>query len=78
VFHYKNKDIDQECSASINGTGMRLYRIEFGPDWEVKVFMDNGGLLEICSVTIDEPYDVVGKLTFSGFGLVDSIVVTGP
>jgi len=78
VFHYKSNEIDQECSASISGTGMKLYRIEFGPHWEVKVFMDDGELLEICSVTIDEPYDIVGKLTFSGFGLVDSIIVTEP
>ena len=57
---------------------MRLYRIEFGADWLVKVYFEDSQLHEICSVTIDKPENLDGHITFSGFGLVDSIVVTKP
>jgi len=78
TFNYQIDGVDSECSVILSDSSMRLYRIEFGADWLVKVYFEDSQLHEICSITIDEPENFEGHITFSGFGLVDSIIVTKP
>jgi hypothetical protein len=69
---------ERDCGIDMDDTEMKLFRIEFGPDWEVAVYYDDGELTEICTVTIDPPANTVGRITFSGWGWVDSIVIMEP
>jgi len=79
IFRYKSAGSDQECIVPSDGTVMKLYRIVFGPDWNVRISVgDDSGVEEICSVTIDKLPDTVGRITFSGFGFIDSVKVFEP
>jgi len=78
-FRYKSAGSDQECIAPSDGSAMKLYRIVFGPDWNVRISVgDDSSVEEICSVTIDKLPETVGRITFSGFGFIDSVRVFEP
>jgi hypothetical protein len=72
-----NRDGD-ECDALLPESTMNHFRIEFGPEWEVTINVGNGEIKELCSVVIDEPEALEGHISFSGFGLVDSIRIAVP
>jgi hypothetical protein len=76
TLYYQYEGIDGRCSAPLPSDDMRLYRLEFRSDWRVTVYSDIDGLQEICSVTIDNPEELTGRITFSGWGLVDKIFIT--
>jgi len=78
VLHYEQAGVEKDCGVALEDAQMKLYRIVFGPDWKVSTFYDDGEVTEICSATIDPPDDLIGRITFSGWGLVDGIVITEP
>jgi hypothetical protein len=83
VFRYLVGEEELECKEAIDGTTMGLYRIEVGDDWEIKILykdntLDEGDLKELCTVTIDPIDNLVGRVTFSGYGFIDSIVIIEP
>jgi hypothetical protein len=75
VFHFRSDGNDEECPVTMLDASMKLYRIDFSPGWEVNLFIDDE-LQDECSFAIDEPENLEGRITFSGWGLVDSIIIT--
>jgi hypothetical protein len=75
IVHYLQNGSEVSCSIFLEDAGMKLYRIVFLTDWNVKMLIDDGELGEACSVTIDPPSKLTGRITLSGWGLVDSVMV---
>ena len=75
VFHYKNDGNDMECPVPLHDPLLRTYRILFGSDWEVVLSVGDENLEEVCRRIIDQPEQLFGRITFSGFGVVDRITI---
>ena len=76
VFHYISNGKEIDCRVPLPEPGMRTYRLVFGADWELILLIGEGNLDEVCRSIIDQPDDLFGRITFSGFGLVDRVSVT--
>lgn len=78
IFHYQHDGNDVECQVALQAAAARIYQIQFLPNWEVILSVGDGKLEEVCRAFIDEPDPLFGRITFSGFGLVDRISITLP
>ena len=75
VFHYIYDGNDMECPVPFQDSLLRTYRILFGSDWEVVLSVGDENLEEVCRSFIDQPGQLFGRITFSGFGLIDRITI---
>ena len=77
-FHYQKNSTEVDYQLTTHQEGMRTYRIVFGPDWEVVIYVGDGEFEELFRASIDEPDPLFGRITFSGYGLINRITITLP
>ena len=75
VFYYIYEGNEMECRVPFQDPLLRTYRILFGSDWEVVLSVGDENLEEVCRRFIDQPGQLFGRITLSGFGLVDRITI---
>ncbi len=76
IFHYQSNGNEIDCPVPLHDPTMRTYRISFGQDWKVTFFIGSNEIDEVCKGVIDQPDQLFGRITFSGFGLIDRIAIT--
>jgi hypothetical protein len=78
LFHFQKDGNEYNCQVDLPAESARTYQIEFGPNWEVILYVGDEEFNEECRAYIDEPDQLFGRITFSGFGLVNRITITFP
>jgi hypothetical protein len=77
LLYYSQDPNNMRCNLDLDGTVLRRYQIEFGPNWEVNLFVDDELQAE-CSGIFKPPEILEGHVTFSAWGRVDSFKITMP
>jgi hypothetical protein len=77
LLYYSQDPTNMRCSLDLDGTALRRYQIEFGPNWEVTFLIDDELQAE-CSGVFKPPDILEGHVTFSAWGRVDSFKIIMP
>lgn len=78
TFHSQKDDNVIDCLVPLKEPALRTYRIVINTDWKVVLLLGKGELAEVCTASINEPDPLFGRITFSGYGVIDRITITQP